>query len=491
MSMGTNVGQNTQFVTSPSPSHSPALTNQFATAPLRLSLSHSHSSLGEDLHQLPITPTSTPFLSASTSFSNISGVSRVDSMSTGSLDDNALLMIDPWSLHANKLIGFRLLSNEAELPLVRQSFHPKYTHQIYDGEVISGFKGLNIDMCFAAGSLKGYFTIRSKDKRPSTMLPPLGAVDFASMDDVLEKLHEIYPREDISTSLNDFKTVLKDPWTPPGEVIHSYTLNSVDLLHKGHRLEQSYYVFRAGFDNPEMKSLHERLQFFLFFYIDRASFIDASDPTWEVLLIAEKTVNKVTQEVSWRSVGYTTLYTFLRYPSSRALRISQVLIFPPFQRQGHGHQMLQAIFSLANSRPNVTEVNVEDPAPGFQMLRDLFDVSRVRELGVYSKQLNEHGITVVPPWNKKVGQEVASKLKITVNQVRRCHDMLTLASIDLLNETQYKEFRLDVKRRLFQQYEEELSVSYDNSADRKERLHELYTKLESMYKDVCRKARIR
>jgi hypothetical protein len=38
-----------------------------------------------------------------------------------------------------------------------------------------------------------------------------------------------------------------------------------------------------------MRSFHERLQFFLLFYIDRSSFINDQDTIWEILLLVKKT----------------------------------------------------------------------------------------------------------------------------------------------------------------------------------------------------------
>lgn len=58
-------------------------------------------------------------------------------------------------------------------------------------------------------------------------------------------------------------------------------------------------------------------------------------------------------------------------------RISQFLILPPFQRQGHGTRFLEAIY---NNRPkNTLEICVEDPSDEFQMLRDRLDLRLFRD----------------------------------------------------------------------------------------------------------------
>ncbi len=53
---------------------------------------------------------------------------------------------------------------------------------------------------------------------------------------------------------------------------------------------------------------------------------------------------------TYHIVGYTTLYKFLLYPSSWRLRISQIMILPPYQRVGHGQQLLQWVYGEAERR---------------------------------------------------------------------------------------------------------------------------------------------
>lgn len=98
--------------------------------------------------------------------------------------------------------------------------------------------------------------------------------------------------------MNQLKERMAEAWIPPGTLIHSYEVPSVTHQHKGHKLDYTYHVFKASLTDPEMRSFHERLQFFLLFFIDRSSFIDSTDPVWEVLLVCEKATNRSSQEVS-------------------------------------------------------------------------------------------------------------------------------------------------------------------------------------------------
>ncbi len=55
--------------------------------------------------------------------------------------------------------------------------------------------------------------------------------------------------------------------------------------------------------------------------------------------------------------GFCTVYSFYSYPDRSRLRVSQVLVLPPFQRQGVGRALLQAVYALADSR-NALDVTV-------------------------------------------------------------------------------------------------------------------------------------
>ena len=98
--------------------------------------------------------------------------------------------------------------------------------------------------------------------------------------------------------------------------------------------------------------------------------------------------------------GYMTLFYFdspFRKPRPGTIvRVCQVLILPPYQRQGHGRKMLHCVHDLtvmsvakkpmAGGKPprspvpgvpsDVVEINVEDPAPSFVALRNRVDYER-------------------------------------------------------------------------------------------------------------------
>ena len=48
--------------------------------------------------------------------------------------------------------------------------------------------------------------------------------------------------------------------------------------------------------------------------------------------------------------GFCTVYNFFCYPDRKRMRVSQVLVLPPFQRQGVGRALLEAVYVLADTR---------------------------------------------------------------------------------------------------------------------------------------------
>jgi hypothetical protein len=121
--------------------------------------------------------------------------------------------------------------------------------------------------------------------------------------------------------------------------------------------------------------------------------VDVREGEWEVLYLFRQEGGTAAQCF----VGYLTIFIFNNPLKGQGLRICQILILPPFQRQGtsrlggvwlelcsglmviyvwagHGARMLRWVYESARSRELVFEVTVEDPAPTFSMLRNGVDL---------------------------------------------------------------------------------------------------------------------
>jgi len=124
------------------------------------------------------------------------------------------------------------------------------------------------------------------------------------------------------------------------------------------------------------------------------------------------------------------------------------------------------------------EVNVEDPAPSFQFVRDLTDLYNCRIHNLFQSKVS------LQEWDQSYADNARKLLRITPTQIRRCYEIFKSASVDMNNENQYTDYRLEVKARLNVLYAEDLSVASHDIAERKRRLHNLYKQLERNYLDL-------
>ena len=91
------------------------------------------------------------------------------------------------------------------------------------------------------------------------------------------------------------------------------------------------------------------------------------------------------------------------------LRLSQFVILPPYQQQGHGCEYFQSflpassaddplaklyatLFQHVLSRPAVAELTVEDPAEAFEDLRDRNDLRYLIEQGIMDDPMLLDGV---------------------------------------------------------------------------------------------------
>jgi len=113
------------------------------------------------------------------------------------------------------------------------------------------------------------------------------------------------------------------------------------------------YTSNLSSASDTVKLLHSRIEPLLLFFIDAAQSIDASDSAWEVLLMVEVAKDGSVIKV----VGMATIYAFYVFPDKRRYRLSQVLIMPPYQGQGYGSLMIDAVFALAR-KTGVVDITV-------------------------------------------------------------------------------------------------------------------------------------
>lgn len=113
----------------------------------------------------------------------------------------------------------------------------------------------------------------------------------------------------------------------------------------------AYQLRIVDFDDDEYTELHQRMETLIVWFIDAASYIDTTDKKWKIFVMYEK----VNEDVYY-PVGFATVYEYFAYPDRRRYRISQFIIFPPYQRLGLGLEMLRGIYKHLTSIPVILDI---------------------------------------------------------------------------------------------------------------------------------------
>ncbi|KAJ3398482.1 histone acetyltransferase 1 [Chytridiales sp. JEL 0842] len=271
----------------------------------------------------------------------------------------------------------------------------------------------------------------------------------------------------------------EETFKPMGDKLHEYTVKSTSSSES-----TVYEIYKCNFQNPQFKSYHRRLQTFLLFFIEGASYIDEDDEFWEIYVVFEKRRTAEGKE-RFAVVGYATVYPFFCWPDRRRLRISQFLILPPFQKKGHGRELYKSLYAYFLSRPEVSDFSVEDPNDPFQNLRDACDLQTLLDSKIFD------GIQA--PVDPALLLETRQKFKLSKGQVERCCEMALLKALPPQKgkkaagtmdnvESLWKAYRLQVKRRLYRHNEEVLAGMEEK--EWKQKLQETYEVVVEGYRQV-------
>ncbi|CAH3164227.1 unnamed protein product [Porites lobata] len=380
---------------------------------------------------------------------------------------------------ANTAVRFKLVQCENDVFDKGKEFQPAFSHQIFgENETIFGYSNLEVQLYYHSGSLLTYMGMKHDGEVNSKI------VNGVEPDPVLSDIAKNYPAGCLS-NLDEFIAKLPEEakFSPMGELLHSYKCSDVE-----------YEIYKADVTTPRLKDYHERLQTFLLWFVDGSSYIDSDDEMWTFFLLFEK--RKEAGNVYYSIVGYSTVYQYYAYPDKIRPRISQMLILPPFQRQGHGVQLLQTVDKFYVKNLRVLDITVEEPSSDFLKLRDYVDALDCRNLSAFSPENLRSG------FSDKMVRQAREELKINKLQCRRVYEILRLRVTDLSNAEEYKAYRLEVKNRLnipFQKEKadmeklkrllkpEELTATQQTQQERMQYLDQVYQELEAHYKKTIEK----
>ncbi|XP_057324795.1 histone acetyltransferase type B catalytic subunit isoform X3 [Microplitis mediator] len=354
------------------------------------------------------------------------------------LDDATIGRLQSYVADSNEVLELKLLRDEGDFKDKETSFLPEMSHQVFgDSETIFGYKDLKIKLYYSAGCLETYLAMSYSDKFRK------GMNDEVEPDEVLPKLvDKLAPN--VHDNFDSFiKSLAKDDtFRLAGELIHSFTVTDDE------NKTRNFEVFKADMTCKGFKEYHQRLQTFLLWYIDAASFIDIDDDQWHYFNMFEK-YTSASGCSRYATVGFATVYQYYAYPNHTRPRIAQILVLPPFQGLGLGAHLLRAIYRQYIGDNRVTDITVEDPSTNFQRVRDYVDALNCLTLPSYGPEF------LLQKFNKTMALEAREKFKINKRQARRIYEILRLRVTDLANEKEYREYRLEVKKRLNVPYKRE------------------------------------
>lgn len=376
-------------------------------------------------------------------------------------------------------------------------YHPEYTHQIFENEEIG----------FIPVSHPGKITIHvdCRDLSQSVSYSSFSAQEVHDISTLLQKALPDSYDSNVDTTVD----VSNNSDLPPGRLLYEFTKklppNKCDTSNSENSAMR-FEVWLATAKDARASELLHRAEKLALWYIETADSVDFSDDRWEAIFLysvqpaadqslstdldsATTTSNTEAKHAGGVSlpsrsfVGYMTLFSFRNPFRGTKLRVCQALVLPHMQAAGLGREMLLCVYKdLVQGREEVSELTVEDPAPGFQRMRDSVDFQ------LFSSHFSAHCAHLLkqppkastPQDSIQQGADVttalsdtavASALKIIKSQAQflvECVEYLGIVReiIDLLkmgNNTEsiaasalgaleshekFKAFRLKVKRRI-------------------------------------------
>jgi len=257
-------------------------------------------------------------------------------------------------------------------------------------------------------------------------------------------------------------------FTPPGVLYYTYS-----------RSGRIFQVWRSSVADPDCQHVLENMQFLVQLYIEGGQAIDLDDEEWsnkrwDVFFLYEWNQ----KEDSYLFVGYCTLYRYYYFHSLVSgqvrVRLSQFIILPSHQREGHGSKFYDSIVRHYLNSTEVREITVEDPSEEFGDLRDLQDMDRLQ------RDPEFRSVKLVDVAKKKFPfKEVRERAKMPERQFLRCLEMQLLQRLDRKDKRAHKMFRLIVKGRIYRQQVDVLAQLA--RLDRIDKLDETFHHVEDDY----------
>jgi len=121
-----------------------------------------------------------------------------------------------------------------------------------------------------------------------------------------------------------------------------------------------------------------------------------------------------------------------------------MLILPPYQRSGHGAELLEAVYRDAAAISDIVDITAEAPSPEFVSLRDFVTTKLCSSLSTFRDVIKLRG-----GFSSDMVTEALKSFKIPKLQSRRAYEIIRMANTNENDEKIWAEFSTDVKKRFY------------------------------------------
>lgn len=305
-----------------------------------------------------------------------------------------------------------------------------------DGKIY-GYQGLQITIWVSSISFQAYadITFQSESDGGKGITDLKAALQRIFAETLVDNKHEFL--QTFSTESSLIRSIISS-----GEILNYKTSNgnTVDSNIHLEAANSDVEVVRMVVGTTAAGHLYSRLIPLVLLLVDGSSPIDVIDPRWELYVLIQKKTDQQ-GEVQCKLLGFTAIYRFYHYPDSSRLRLSQILVLPPYQHKGYGRYLLEVLNNVAVSE-DVYDLTVEEPLDYFQHVRTCVDIPRLLvfdpiqdavssavsrlKRGKLSKKIHIPRFT--PP--SSVIDDVRKSLKINKKQFLKCWEVLIYLGLD-------------------------------------------------------------
>lgn len=335
-------------------------------------------------------------------------------------------------VEAKDCITIYLVSSKEEFD-APESFviHPVDLNSFFDDDgKIYGYEGLKITIRVSSISFYAYadITFQSSADRGKGITDLKSALQTIFAETLVDSKDEFLQKFLMD---NDFvRTTISN-----GEALKHKAFKG-NICDSNQNLDSSTHVEVVRLLAGKMATgqLYSHLIPLTLLLVDGSSPIDVTDPHWELYLVIQKKTDQQ-GEIQFRLIGFTAVYRFFHYPDDSRLRLSQILVLPPYQHKGYGRFLLEVLYDVAISE-NVFDFTVEEPLDHFQHVRTCVDTLRLLRFdpiqnivtkavsllkqGKLSKKT--HCPRLLPP--PSAIEDVRKSLKINKQQFLQCWEVL-------------------------------------------------------------------